>query len=100
MYLGIKRAKNKKKAGAQPTFLPVTKVFFRSKKTAQHPLLDAAVASNELGADNGIRTRGTKLGKLVLYQLSYVRSTQKHYTAIFILVKNTLFFTSYFCKDS
>ena len=27
-----------------------------------------------IGADNGIRTRDTKLGKLVLYQLSYVRS--------------------------
>jgi hypothetical protein len=26
------------------------------------------------GADNGVRTRDTKLGKLVLYQLSYVRS--------------------------
>jgi hypothetical protein len=27
------------------------------------------------GAGNGIRTRDTKLGKLVLYQLSYARST-------------------------
>ncbi len=27
----------------------------------------------EAGADNGGRTRDTKLGKLVLYQLSYVR---------------------------
>ena len=29
------------------------------------------------GAGNGIRTRDTKLGKLVLYQLSYARSTLK-----------------------
>ncbi len=29
------------------------------------------------GAGNGIRTRDTKLGKLVLYQLSYARSTSK-----------------------
>jgi hypothetical protein len=26
------------------------------------------------GAGNGVRTRDTKLGKLVLYQLSYARS--------------------------
>ncbi len=30
----------------------------------------------EVGADNGGRTRDTKLGKLVLYQLSYARSTK------------------------
>jgi hypothetical protein len=29
----------------------------------------------ENGAGNGIRTRDTKLGKLVLYQLSYARSS-------------------------
>ena len=31
------------------------------------------------GAGNGIRTRDTKLGKLVLYQLSYARSTLNKY---------------------
>jgi hypothetical protein len=31
------------------------------------------------GAGNGIRTRDTKLGKLVLYQLSYARSTLNNY---------------------
>ena len=31
-------------------------------------------SQKNIGADNGIRTRDTKLGKLVLYQLSYVRS--------------------------
>ena len=30
--------------------------------------------SLRIGADNGARTRDTKLGKLVLYQLSYVRT--------------------------
>ena len=30
--------------------------------------------TNKTGAGNGIRTRDTKLGKLVLYQLSYARS--------------------------
>jgi hypothetical protein len=30
-----------------------------------------------LGAGNGIRTRDPKLGKLVLYQLSYARSEIK-----------------------
>ena len=29
------------------------------------------------GAGNEIRTRDTKLGKLVLYQLSYARSSEK-----------------------
>jgi hypothetical protein len=31
-----------------------------------------------LGAGNEIRTRDTKLGKLVLYQLSYARSPEKN----------------------
>jgi hypothetical protein len=31
------------------------------------------------GAGNEIRTRDTKLGKLVLYQLSYARSSEKDY---------------------
>ena len=31
------------------------------------------IVSSAYGADNGVRTRDTKLGKLVLYQLSYVR---------------------------
>ncbi len=38
------------------------------------------------GADNGGRTRDTKLGKLVLYQLSYVRPKQN--TVIYNLFKD------------
>jgi hypothetical protein len=29
------------------------------------------------GADNGVRTRDPQLGKLMLYQLSYVRSLRR-----------------------
>ena len=29
------------------------------------------------GADNGTRTRGLNLGKVALYQLSYVRNTER-----------------------
>ena len=37
--------------------------------------LPAGHSLRRTGAGNGIRTRDTKLGKLVLYQLSYARST-------------------------
>lgn len=52
----------------------------KQKKRAYGPLhknppryLTALKTGENSGADNGIRTRDTKLGKLVLYQLSYVR---------------------------
>ena len=32
------------------------------------------IAAGESGAGDGVRTRDTKLGKLVLYQLSYARN--------------------------
>ena len=34
---------------------------------------------DQRGAGNGIRTRDTKLGKLVLYQLSYARLSLRLY---------------------
>ena len=34
----------------------------------------------KIGADNGIRTRDPQLGKLMLYQLSYVRSLVRYYS--------------------
>ena len=34
----------------------------------------------KIGADNGIRTRDPQLGKLMLYQLSYVRSHIRYYS--------------------
>jgi hypothetical protein len=34
---------------------------------------ESGIFSDSHGAGNGIRTRDTKLGKLVLYQLSYAR---------------------------
>ena len=34
----------------------------------------------KIGADNGIRTRDPQLGKLMLYQLSYVRSHVRYYS--------------------
>ena len=39
----------------------------------QDPPQKGNYRSNQVGAGNGIRTRDTKLGKLVLYQLSYAR---------------------------
>jgi hypothetical protein len=39
----------------------------------QDPPQKGNYCSNQVGAGNGIRTRDTKLGKLVLYQLSYAR---------------------------
>ena len=40
------------------------------------------MANRLSGADNGGRTRDTKLGKLVLYQLSYVRTLLNEKTNI------------------
>src|SRR4051812_3681559 len=44
--------------------------------TNRNVRLDAkgAVSSAFLGADDGVRTRDPQLGKLMLYQLSYVRA--------------------------
>jgi hypothetical protein len=68
--------------GASPEFSP----FLRPPKLAdlspqsQWPAPStgeagspAALITSGAGAGNGIRTRDTKLGKLVLYQLSYAR---------------------------
>jgi hypothetical protein len=82
-----------KKNGPRPTSqcrtlidIAVAKIF---KKISTHPLFEDMACpfslkgedppqkgnyrSNQVGAGNGIRTRDTKLGKLVLYQLSYAR---------------------------
>ena len=42
------------------------------------PERSVAALGSHLGAGNGIRTRDTELGKLVLYQLSYARLTYSH----------------------
>ena len=47
-------------------------VYPKSSK-GQDPPQKGNYRSNQVGAGNGIRTRDTKLGKLVLYQLSYAR---------------------------
>ncbi len=39
---------------------------------------------DKVGAGNGARTRDTKLGKLVLYQLSYARSKSLPISFLFI----------------
>ncbi len=46
-----------------PTFNPLKMKTHLKKGTTAY----------QVGAGNGIRTRDTKLGKLVLYQLSYAR---------------------------
>ncbi len=43
-------------------------------KTASIPRLNRGPQNNSAKAGNGVRTRDTELGKLVLYQLSYART--------------------------
>ena len=45
----------------------------RSNRSLSH-LIQPEWAYKKVGAGNEIRTRDTKLGKLVLYQLSYARN--------------------------
>jgi hypothetical protein len=47
------------------------------------------MGDHSTGAGNEIRTRDTKLGKLVLYQLSYARSDKmvKYYKNMFLSIK-------------
>ncbi len=47
------------------------------------------MSNSNTGADNGVRTRDTKLGKLVLYQLSYVRLKKEQYTFFSYLSRQT-----------
>ncbi len=65
----------------------------------QDPPQKGNYRSNQVGAGNGIRTRDTKLGKLVLYQLSYARLKNN------IIMKtgdnvNLNFFKRYLLKDN
>ncbi len=64
----------------------------------QRVLLDFVLKTFGLGAENETRTRDPNLGKVVLYQLSYFRSTLKFTCAILFdcECKGTPFFL--FCK--
>jgi hypothetical protein len=78
------------KSGHKARPLKPNSIVARSKKSLQ-PTGSSSFQSNNLnptttvylekgtelfhGAGNGARTRDTKLGKLVLYQLSYARSS-------------------------
>ena len=89
-YLGAPQSNYLLRPRSKPAILPLTQpapsmgeaglpggpvCFWRSGSPSRAP---SRPQTNPLapgaGAGNGIRTRDTKLGKLVLYQLSYARS--------------------------
>jgi hypothetical protein len=65
----------------------------------QDPPQKGNYRSNQAGAGNGIRTRDTKLGKLVLYQLSYARLKNNNIMKTGDNV-NLNFFRGYLVKDN
>jgi hypothetical protein len=60
-----------------------------STKVLSQCALKFQVGDHSTGAGNEIRTRDTKLGKLVLYQLSYARSDKmvKYYKNMFLSIR-------------
>ncbi len=66
-------------ASRAPQHLKLRTNFFANPKAPLIRSGDRRIIGRMIGAGNEIRTRDTKLGKLVLYQLSYARPMPKPY---------------------
>lgn len=56
------------------SFMVLARSVMANRSTKKCPLNPSRAIPDEAGADNGIRTRDNQLGRLELYQLSYVRN--------------------------